>query len=229
MDYLIEGLIFLAGLAIGFLVSYTKEKGKNLALKEDIGKLEKEKQDVQIKYTREIEELKKNNTLEVELRKHKYQDKKNQFSKFFMLLDEFHNKSNAIFTDKFMQIFSDFMNPVLSDDDDISNEGIINFNKGVADIFNELNEELLKVTTETNSIRLVSSLEIDALLDELNIKISEATNTAQDMIKLMTTQEFLEDQATLEPLKGKAEQQGIEVINLRNEIKEQMKKELDEI
>jgi len=229
MEYIIEGLIFLFGLAVGYLSAYAKEKGKNMALKEDIGKLEEEKQEVQIKYTREIEDLKKNNTLEVELRKNKYQDKKDQFSKFFTLLDEFNNKSNAIFTEKFMPIFSEYMASSVNDDENTHNKAFDKFNKNIMNLFNELNQEYLKLTTESNSIKLISSPQIDTLLEQLNAKVSEGISAAQNMFILMATPEFLEDQTILDPLKENADVQGNEVINIKEELKKQMKIELDKI
>ena len=86
MEYIIGLISFLLGIASGYFIAYGKEKGKNRALKEDIESLEDQKQQVQIKYTRELEDLKKNNALNIELRKHKYEEKKIQFAKFFTLL-----------------------------------------------------------------------------------------------------------------------------------------------
>lgn len=93
MEYIIELISFLLGVASEYFIAYGKEKGKNRALKEDIESLENQKQQVQIKYTREMEELKKDSAFEIELRKHKYGEKKNQFAKFFTLLDEFMPKA----------------------------------------------------------------------------------------------------------------------------------------
>lgn len=109
MEYIIGFLSFMCGIAIGYFTAYSKEKGKNRALREDISNLEDQKQKVQIKYMKEIEELKKENALNVELRKYKYQDKKEQFAKFFNLLDEFNKKSNEMFLQRFGTIFSNFM------------------------------------------------------------------------------------------------------------------------
>jgi len=205
------------------------EKGKNRALKEDLGKLEEQKQEVQIKFTREIEDLKKNNVLEVELRKHKYQEKKNQFAKFFTLLDEFNNKSTEIFMERFTPIFSRLMESSLVNDENNQSEARTEFNHGMMGLINELNQEYLKLTTETNSIRLISSAELDTLLDQLTKKVFEATDTTQNMMKLMASQSFWEDQSILEPLKQKAENQGNEVLIIRGELRKQMKLELDQI
>ncbi|MCS6096806.1 hypothetical protein ACRN9J_02805 [Shewanella baltica] len=229
MEYIIGLILFLLGIAAGYFVAYGKEKGKNHALKEDIESLEEQKQQVQIKYTKEIEELKKNNVLDVELRKHRYEDKKNQFAKFFTLLDEFHAKSNEIFIERFGPIYSKFKENYLVDDVSTQNEAIAEFNQSMMALFGELHQEHLKLTTETNSIRLISSSVLDGLLDELTANVGEATNTAQEMLKMMASPEFLADQTILSPLQVNAEDQGQTIISIRDNIRKQMKVELDQI
>lgn len=229
MEYIIGLISFLLGIASGYFIAYGKEKGKNRALKEDIESLEDQKQQVQIKYTREIEELKKDNALNIELRKHKYEEKKNQFAKFFTLLDEFHAKSNEIFMERFGPIYSKFMENYLVDDESTQNEAIAEFNQGMMGLFGELNQEHLKLTTETNSIRLISSEILDGHLDQFTAKVGDATNTAQEMLKMMASPEFWADQTILSPLQIKAEEQGREIILIRDNIRKQMKGELDQI
>ncbi len=229
MEYIIGLISFLLGIASGYFIAYGKEKGKNRALKEDIESLEDQKQQVQIKYTRELEELKKENSLNIELRKHKYEEKKNQFAKFFTLLDEFHAKSNEIFIDQFGTIYSKFMKNYLVDDESTQNEAIAEFNQGMMGLFGELNQEHLKLTTETNSIRLISSEVLDGHLDQLTAKVGDATNTAQELLKMMASHEFWVDQTILSPLQIKAEDQGREIILIRDNIRKQMKVELDQI
>lgn len=229
MEYIVGLISFLLGIAAGYFAAYGKEKGKNRALKEDIENLEEQKQQVQVKYTKEIEELKKNNVLDVELRKHKYGEKKNQFAKFFTLLDEFHAKSNDIFLERFGPIHSKFMENCLVDDESTQSEAFAEFNQGMMALFGELHQEHLKLTTETNSIRLISSSVLDGLLDQLTANVGEATNTAQEMLRMMTSPEFRADQTILSPLQARAEEQGREIISIRDNIRKQMKVELDQI
>lgn len=229
MEYITLLISFFLGIAAGYFVAYGKEKGKNRALNEDIENLEEQKQQVQIKYTKEIEELKKNNALNIELRKHKYEEKKKQFSKFFTFLDEFHAKRNEIFIERFGPIHSKFMENYLVDDESTQNEAITEFNQGMIALFGELNQELLKLTTETNSIRLISSSALDGFLDELTANVGEATNTAHEMLKIMASPEFWADQTILSPLQEKAQEQGREIITIRDNIRKQMKIELNQI
>lgn len=79
---------FLLGFLVFYLTAYSKTKGKNKALKEDISKLEDEKQKIIAKYQAETESIKKQHTLDIEKRKFQYEDKRIQFQKYFSILDQ---------------------------------------------------------------------------------------------------------------------------------------------
>lgn len=85
-------LSFLLGMFVLYFTAYSKTKGKNKALQEDISRLEDEKQKVLAKYKIEMEEIKKQHSLDIEKRKYLYDEKRQQFVKLFSLLDEFHRK-----------------------------------------------------------------------------------------------------------------------------------------
>ena len=131
--------------------------------------------------------------------------------------------------ERFGPIYSRFMENYLVDDESTQNEAIAEFNQGMMGLFGELNQEHLKLTTETNSIRLISSEVLDGHLDQLTAKVGDATNTAQEMLKMMASPEFWADQTILSPLQIKAEEQGREIILIRDNIRKQMKGELDQI
>lgn len=229
MEHLYEVISFLVGGFCGFLGAYLKEKGKNRALVEDVSRLEDEKQKVQIKYSRELEEYKKENVLNVELRKHKYNDKKNQFTKYFALLDDFNRKSNEVFQDQFGTIFSKFAGKAMSGEGAIDESFASEFSLEIAQLINEIGKDYLRISTEANSIRLVSSDAVDGLIDQLNKLVGDSTKTTQDMLKTMGTLEFWNDQSILNPLTEHAIKQGQEIIHVREALRKQMKAELDEI
>jgi hypothetical protein len=102
-------LSFLAGAGFLYLTAYTKQRGQNRALREDISNLENEKLKIAAKYNAELEEIKKGNTLEIEVRKHKYEEKRKQFSKFFEVLDKFHERSNSALQEDFFPVIEKFM------------------------------------------------------------------------------------------------------------------------
>ncbi|EGQ7962059.1 hypothetical protein HRO21_003740, partial [Vibrio parahaemolyticus] len=94
IDIFTHGIAFFIGIITVYFTAYTKAKGANRALKEDVQSLEKTKQEIISKHAEELESVKKEYQLEIEKRKFKYEDKRAQFSKFFKLIDEFNSKCN---------------------------------------------------------------------------------------------------------------------------------------
>jgi len=222
-------LSFIIGGCTIYVSAYLKEKGKNNSLKEDISQIESEKQSIIAKSKAEVEKLKKEHSLDIEKRKYQYEDKRKQFSKYFELIDIFHGNSTRIYKEKFQPIMNEFFS--LSIDEDINQQQLAleKFNDGIRLLFNEIYDEQLKLSTETNSIRLISSPAIDALLDELNASVEEATNHTSEMIKFMGTPDFWVDQSLVQPYKQAAELAGRKSVQIKDDLREQMKRELDEI
>jgi hypothetical protein len=229
MDVILNVLSFLAGIALVYLTAYVKVKGKNKALIEDVAKLESDKQNIIAKYRAETEELKKQHTLEIEKKKFQYEDKRTQFSKYFGLLDEFHGKCNSVFGEKFQPIITEFMNSYLVDDPDVQHQATVKYSENVQKLFFELNAEHLKLQTETNSIRLISSPKIDVFLNSLESGVKLATDQTTEMLQFMAKPEFWADQSLVVPYQDKLAVSAKEVIDCRNQLREQMKVELNEI
>jgi len=227
---IITGIVsFSIGAISVYLTAYSKEKGKNKALKEDLFELENQKQTIHSKFQSELELLKKQHALDAKKREFKYVDKRDQFAKYFALLEEFHGKSNAIVADKFQPIISDFLVAFMSGEQDKQDLAIKQFTDSNSIIFQELNHDLVKLKTETHGLRLISSDELEVLLDELDASITKSTNDATSMVQFMAKPEFWANQALLKPY----EQQNIisakEVEQVHLKVKRQMKAELDVI
>lgn len=229
MDIIINILYFIAGALLIYLTAYLKVKGKNKGLIEDINKLEDEKQKVIAKYRAETEEIKKQHSLDIEKRKYQYEDKREQFSKYFSLLDEFHGKCNAIYLEKFQPIMIEFFSGYLEDDESLKNNAIAKYSGDVQALVFELNEEYLKIKSEQNSIRLIASPEVDILLNELEIAVKNATDSSTEILKIMSTKEFWADKTIITPYHETLTLHGQEVKKSHNVLKEQMKVELNEI
>lgn len=229
MDVILNILFFVLGALSIYLTAYLKVKGKNRALIEDNHQLEEDKQKIVAKYRAETEKIKKQHSLEIEKRKYQYEDKRLQFSKYFALLDEFHGKCNSIFLEKFQPIMTEFLSGCLDENEVVKNQAIVKYNQNVQALVFELNEEHLKVKTEQNSIRLIASKKVDALLDKLEVAVKNATDSSTEMLRFMSTQEFWEDQSLIVPYQEKATLFGQDVQKCHNALKEQMKQELKEI
>lgn len=228
MEILISIVSFIFGMLSLYLTAYSKAKGKNAALIEDVSRLENEKQKIIARYSAETEELKKQHSLDIEKRKYQYEDKRSQFTKFFSMLDEFNSKGYKVFVERFSPMLNEFLSSYLEGGES-QNDVITKFNECTQSMFNELYEEQIKISNETNSIRLVSSPEIDVLLDKLEIAITNSTNDTSEMMKFMTTPEFWNDQTQIAAYQSRAEESGRLVQKYRNELRDRMKYELNEI
>jgi hypothetical protein len=106
---------------------------------------------------------------------------------------------------------------------------ILEFNREVHLLFNQIYEEQLKVNSETNSIRLISSDIMDELLDKLESSVKASTDDAAEMLRFMATPEFWADQSLISPLQQKTEFSGQLVLTCRNAVRIRMKEELNDI
>ncbi|MGJ3257493.1 MAG: hypothetical protein ACFE0K_14360 [Alcanivorax sp.] len=229
-----EELVYsVAGIILGFLslylTAYAKAKGKNKALEEDVSRLEDEKQRVIAKYQAELQELKREHALDIEKRKYLYEEKQQQFTKFFSMLDEFQRKSYARFGERFYPVMNQFLGSYTGASGEADQAAIANFNTGVQDLFHELSEEQIRIANETNSIRLIASDEMDDLLNRLDEAVGESTRDASEMLKFMATPEFWADQSLIVPYQKKAEESGMLVKQCRDNIMSLMKRELQDI
>lgn len=229
MDLAVNIICFGAGALSIYLTAYLKVKGKNKALLEDNQKLEEEKQKIIAKYRAETEEIKKQHALDIERRKFQYEDKRAQFSKYFYLLDEFHNKCNSVFLERFQPIMTEFLSGYLVENELIKRQATVKYNEDVQALVFELNEEHIKVKTEQNSIRLIASPKVDTLLDELEVAVKNATDSSTEILNIMSTSEFWADQSIIAPYQEKLTVYGQAVQSRHNALKEQMKLELHEI
>ncbi|MFB2683101.1 hypothetical protein [Shewanella mangrovisoli] len=228
-EFLTHGLAFIIGALSLYLTAYIKAKGVNKALKEDIDALENSKQEIITKHATELENIKKDHVLDVEKRKYQYEAKRTQFSKFFQLIDEFNAKCNSAFFERFPSMFQRLLEGQLSECTEISNNSVLEFNAEIMQLFNELNEEQLKVSHESNSIRLIATPEIDYLLDQLELDIKSSYDDSVSMLKFMGTPEYFIDNSQIEPYKTRLAESGNKVVTSREALKAQMKIELNKI
>ncbi|HHC7312177.1 TPA: hypothetical protein ACN30N_005145, partial [Vibrio campbellii] len=222
-------LAFLIGALSLYLTAYTKAKGANKALKEDISTLEALKQQIVATHSQELESVKKQHQLDIEKRKFKYEDKRAQFSKYFRLIDEFNSKCNSVFGERFPPMLRRLLAGQISGCQDTANQSLLDFNHEMMLLFNELNEEQLKVNTESNSIRLIATPELDTLLDDLSEQIKQSYEDSVAMLKFMGTREYILDNSLVKPFQDQVAISGTQALKAREALKQRMKFELDEI
>ena len=223
-------LLFLAGLCSGYLLAYLKEKGKNSALKKDIAQLEEEKQKIQAKYAKEIEHLKSENALQSDLKRYKYQDKRDAFTKFFTQLDEYHDSSQDSFFEQYMPIIDKFFNDFISGAEVAQDKALVDFNSSIGALSKKAIDQQRKFLGETNTVRLFASPELEKLLDKIKALTEELTSyIMNELVNLSKNPSaWTEGNAFRQPNDALNEKVKT-IMDLQRSIREQMKKELNEM
>jgi len=216
---------FISGATLIYFAAYLRVKEKNKELVENIKKLESDKKKVLIRFVDEIEKTKQEYAIALEKKKFQYEDKRMQFSNYFSLLSSFHEKANALCTDKIQPL----LNELVSDDERTKHKAIEKYNHDTQALVFELKEEHNNVKVEQNNIRLIASTEVDSLLDELNAAVESAIEVSTKMLTAMRTAEFLTDQSIIRPYQKNLFSHGQVIQKIHTALKDQLKLELDEI
>ena len=118
-------LLMVIVYGIGFLTAYLKERVKNKAQIADIKRLEQEKQLVI-----------KEHQLDLEKRKYKYESKREQFVKYFNLIDDMTTKSYTEIQTKFLPMISSYNEEYLgaNGDNDKETSAITKFSSGIQEL-----------------------------------------------------------------------------------------------
>jgi hypothetical protein len=218
MEILENALYILAGVIIGYLSSYIKEKGKNKALIEDIKKLTSEKEKIVSKFT-----------LDIEKRKYRYESKREQFLKYYNLIDEFGTHSNNEYPKAFFEIVQEVHEGILNSDDEERTKAINIFAKKSSDLFNQLNEKIRQLRAETNSVKVIASDRILEMLNELDELYDISTDTASNMFKDMTSNIIENNQDKMISQQEELFQFGEKIKNIHDRLMIEIRNELNEI
>lgn len=210
------------GLFILYIKTYTTEKAKIRVLKSENKKL-----------TEETERIKKDFQLEISKRKYQYESKKEQYIYFFKLLDQFSNEANKSTQEKLLPIFEEFNRNFLNATSRNDKKGETNattvMSKKIQKLAFEANESLIRIKQETNTIRLIAS---DAIIEKLNLleyAYDQNMEKASKMMNNLPKQVISNDQAGMKNNQYEIEISAKVIKNIKDEIIELMRKELDEI
>ena len=219
-DILIPSISLILGLIIGFFSSYFKEKGKNLALIEDLKELTDEKEKISSEYQ-----------LEIAKRKYQYEDKRTQYFKYFHLLDELDAEGIKSVTSEFLPAMKTFNEEFLksNNDNDKMTVAITKFSNSVNNLMIKSTESYIKIKRETKTIKLVAGDTVLQLLQEIELNYSDSLTKSSEMMKELSHNIISGNQESIN-----SQQKEIEVIaNNINDLKEQLisevRKELGEM
>lgn len=220
--YLIYMIFAFLGLLILYIKTYTTEKAKMEVLKSENKKL-----------IEETERIKKDFQLEISKRRYQYESKKEQYILFFKLLDQFTNEANKSTQEKLLPILDEFNRNFLNSSSRNNKKGENNatsvMSKKIQRLTFEANESLIKIKQETNTIRLIASDRIIQKLDLLELAYDKNMEQAIKMMNDLPKQMMSNDQYGMKKSQREIEISALVIKEIKDEIIELMRKELDEI
>ena len=219
--YLIYMIFAFLGLLILYIKTYTTEKAKMEVLKSENKKL-----------IEETERIKKDFQLEISKRRYQYESKKEQYILFFKLLDQFTNEANKSTQEKLLPILDEFNRNFLnssSRNKKGENNATSVMSKKIQRLTFEANESLIKIKQETNTIRLIASDRIIQKLDLLELAYDKNMEQAIKMMNDLPKQMMSNDQYGMKKSQREIEISALVIKEIKDEIIELMRKELDEI
>ena len=219
--YLIYMIFAFLGLLILYIKTYTTEKAKMEVLKSENKKL-----------IEETERIKKDFQLEISKRRYQYESKKEQYILFFKLLDQFTNEANKSTQEKLLPILDEFnrnfLNSSSRNDKKGENNATSVMSKKIQRLTFEANESLIKIKQETNTIRLIASDRIIQKLDLLELAYDKNMEQAIKMMNDLPKQMMSNDQYGMKKSQREIEISALVIKEIKDEIIELMRKELDE-
>lgn len=226
-------LIFISSLFIISIKSYFAERGKLKAQIAENRKLVEQTEAIKSRFNRELEELKKEHQLDITKRKYQYESKKEQYLKFFRLLDEFSNEQNLKTQETFLPILEEFNKNYISaaNSNNKKNEtnAITVFQKKVQKLMFDANQELTRIKQETNTIRLIASNNILQKLDLLTLAYDKSMDASTKMMKDMLPLMLSNNQEKMKEQQDELEVAAMVINDIRNDIINLMRSELNEI
>ena len=220
--YLIYMIFAFLGLLILYIKTYTTEKAKMEVLKSENKNL-----------IDETERIKKDFQLEISKRRYQYESKKEQYILFFKLLDQFTNEANKSTQEKLLPILDEFnrnfLNSSSRNDKKGENNATSVMSKKIQRLTFEANESLIKIKQETNTIRLIASDRIIQKLDLLELAYDKNMEQAIKMMNDLPKQMMSNDQYGMKKSQREIEISALVIKEIKDEIIELMRKELDEI
>lgn len=215
-----EVIVLILTFGFGFLSSYLKERIKNKALLSDIKKLEEEKQSVR-----------KEHQLDIEKRKYKYESKREQFTKYFNLIDSFASKSNEDIKSQFLPIISTYNEEFLGANGNKEKEtsAVTKFSDGINKLMFRANEDLIRLRSETNGIKIIADPQTIQLIDTLDKLYDVSFELTSKLITELNPAVMTNDFSGVQKVESEIRDVTNQLMETKNLIIEQIRTELDEI
>jgi hypothetical protein len=207
--------------AIALLVLYIRtlvvEKAKNRVLRKNNKEL-----------TEQTEQIKKDHQLDIAKRKYQYENKKDEYLKFYKLLDSFTIEGGSL-QDKMTPILEEFNRNFLTGNQKAQNQATAVMTNKTQKLMKEVNSDLVKLKQETNTIRLIASDEVIGILDLLELAYENSSKVAGKVMNNLSVLILTGQQEKTEANKHDLEISAGVVKKLRHQLISRMRIEMNEI
>jgi len=236
-DFLIPYIHFLVYFLIGLVFLYVRtlivEKAKIRALRKKNRILIEETEEIKSRFSKEIEEIRKEHRLDIEKRKYQYESKKEQYIQFFKLLDDFSADSNTKIQEQMLPIIDEFNRNYLNAASRNNKKGETNattvFSEKIQKLILDANKEQIRLKQETNTIRVIASDSILKTLDLLELEYDKIFEESSKLMKDLQVQMLTNDQEGMAKNQRKIQAIANVILKYKNDLICQMRIELNEI
>lgn len=169
--------------------------------------------------------------LEIEKRKYKYESKREQFLKYFNLVDDFARKSNDDIRAKFLPLLNTYNDAFLSGHGNKEREttAITDFSEGIQTILFEANQDLLRIRGETNAIKILAGERTLTLIKDMDGLYDASFELSGSMVKKLITAVATNNFTEIHELEREAKEIGSNILRTKELMIAQIRIELDEI
>jgi hypothetical protein len=220
--YLVYIVLGFISLLILYIRSFVQESAKISALKKRNKEL-----------VEETESIKKEHQLDISKRKYQYESKKEQYLKFYRLIDSFTSEANISMQEKLIPIldtfYTDFLNASTSNIVGAENKAITEMSSQMQKISFDSMAELSKLRQETNTIKVIASKEILQKLRLLELSYEKITDKSNEMMSVLPELIIENNQDKINEYQKEIEFSGKVSKSINDDIIELMRKELNEI
>ncbi|MBV6754526.1 hypothetical protein KV580_29865 [Pseudomonas chlororaphis] len=226
----------IASGAAGYLSSYLKEKAKYRAAREDIARVENEKQGIIQKYSaateilkldhsKELESLKQEYTLDISKRKYKYESKMREYYSFMNELDSFHGFVIDVISVELAGMMSAYYESDYSQD----NQRTIDCNRKGTEITSNLRNQEAKLYSQINGLKLSAPDDILLRLEELRVTVSRSRIYLERCIEYIFGEDFRRTRKFPQELAATGSGMQNSTLEARRALLEALRKDLDNL
>lgn len=229
-----EFILFGAvALVIIFLKMYIQETAKLKALQSQNEVLIDQTEKVKSSYNKELEELRKDHQLDISKRKYQYESKKDHYIRFFQLLDEL-SKQNTLQTQSrannlIIEFYRDFMEALNAGNVDKQAEATTVMTSKIQELILESAQVMTRFKQETNTIKVIGSPDLLAKLKQLELLYDKIFDESGKMMINLTQSVISGNSEEITSDNLKIQATGLAIIQVRDEMIEIMREELNQI